>query len=116
MENANVQFGLVPFASVLALLFAWYFYAQLKKTSEGTPRMVYIADAVRKGAMSYLRQQYKVVALFFSMGLYGISGDRFDFRCRRCVGFAYWQTEHGLCTCSVHGQCRRRMGQCQKIR
>ena len=52
MENANVLFGLVPFASVLALLFAWYFYAQLKKTSEGTPRMVYIADAVRKGAMS----------------------------------------------------------------
>ena len=43
MENANVQFGLVPFASVLALLFAWYFYAQLKRTSEGTPRMVYIA-------------------------------------------------------------------------
>ena len=89
MESANVLFWLVPFASVLALLFAWYFYAQLKKTSEGTPRMVYIADAVRKGAMSYLRQQYKVVALFFSMGLYGISGDRFDFRCRRCVGFAY---------------------------
>lgn len=44
MENANVQFGLVPFASVLALLFAWYFYAQLKRTSEGTPRMVYIAE------------------------------------------------------------------------
>lgn len=28
MENANVLFGLVPFALVLALLFAWYFYAQ----------------------------------------------------------------------------------------
>lgn len=67
MENANVLFWLVPFASVLALLFAWYFYAQLKKTSEGTPRMVYIADAVRKGAMSYLRQQYKVVALVFAV-------------------------------------------------
>lgn len=68
MENANVQFGLVPFASVLALLFAWYFYAQLKKTSEGTPRMVYIADAVRKGSMSYLRQQYKGRCIVFFDG------------------------------------------------
>ncbi|GAY30968.1 sodium-translocating pyrophosphatase [Prevotella sp. MGM2] len=34
-------------------------------TSEGTPRMAYIAAAVRSGAMSYLRQQYKVVAVVF---------------------------------------------------
>ena len=46
----------------------WYFYAQLKKTSEGTPRMVYIADAVRKGAMSYLRQQYKGRCIVFFDG------------------------------------------------
>ena len=33
----------------------------MMKESEGTPQMVKIAAAVRKGAMSYLRQQYKIV-------------------------------------------------------
>ncbi len=58
-------FWLVPGASLLALLFAWYFYREMKKTSEGTERMAYIAAAVRKGAMSYLKQQYKVVSIVF---------------------------------------------------
>ena len=35
------------------------------KESEGTPQMVKIAAAVRKGAMSYLRQQYKIVGWVF---------------------------------------------------
>ena len=58
-------FWLVPCASLLALFFAWYFYREMKKTSEGTERMAYIAAAVRKGAMSYLKQQYKVVGIVF---------------------------------------------------
>ena len=58
-------FWLIPAASLLALCFAWFFYAQMKKTSEGTERMAYIAAAVRKGAMSYLKQQYKVVSIVF---------------------------------------------------
>lgn len=58
-------FWLVPATSVLALVFAWIFYRQMHATSEGTPRMAYIAAAVRSGAMSYLRQQYKVVAVVF---------------------------------------------------
>ena len=58
-------FWLVPAASLLALCFAWWFYRQMKKTSEGTERMAYIAAAVRKGAMSYLKQQYKVVTVVF---------------------------------------------------
>lgn len=58
-------FWLVPAASLLALLFAWFFYHEMMKTSEGTPRMIHIAAAVRSGAMSYLKQQYKIVALVF---------------------------------------------------
>ena len=58
-------FWLIPAASLLALCFAWFFYAQMKKTSEGTERMAYIAAAVRSGAMSYLKQQYKVVGIVF---------------------------------------------------
>ncbi len=59
------MFWLVPAASVLALLLAWFFYRQMKGESEGTPLMQKIASHVRKGAMSYLRQQYKVVTAVF---------------------------------------------------
>ena len=62
---AHTLFWLIPAASLLALCFAWFFYAQMKKTSEGTERMAYIAAAVRSGAMSYLKQQYKVVGIVF---------------------------------------------------
>ena len=58
-------FWLVPTSSVLALAFAWYFHRQMMKESEGTPQMMKIAAAVRKGAMSYLKQQYKVVGIVF---------------------------------------------------
>ena len=37
----------------------------MMKESEGTPRMAEIASHVRKGAMAYLKQQYKVVLYVF---------------------------------------------------
>ncbi len=59
-------FWLAPLGSVLALFFAWLFYRQMKKKSEGTDRMAQIASYVRKGAMAYLKQQYTVVAIVFA--------------------------------------------------
>lgn len=61
----HLLFWLVPASSMLALLLAWYFYRQMMKESEGTPLMQKIASHVRQGAMSYLKQQYKVVGLVF---------------------------------------------------
>ena len=58
-------FYLVPVAAVLALLFAWIFFRQMMKESEGTPTMKEIAQYVREGAMAYLKQQYKVVIVVF---------------------------------------------------
>ena len=58
-------FWLVPASSILALVFAWYFHRQMMQESEGTPQMMKIAAAVRKGAMSYLKQQYKIVGIVF---------------------------------------------------
>lgn len=58
-------FYFVPISSILALGFAYYFYARLMKESEGTEKMASIALYVRKGAMAYLKQQYKVVGFFF---------------------------------------------------
>ena len=71
-------FYLVPAAAVAALLFAWIFFRQMMKESEGTATMKDIAKFVREGAMAYLKQQYKVVtivfvilAIFFAILAYG---------------------------------------------
>lgn len=63
--NIPLVFWLVPFASVCALAMAWYFFKYMMREDEGTDRMKEIAGYVRIGAMAYLRQQYKVVALIF---------------------------------------------------
>ena len=51
--------------SVLALWQAWQFFKWMEAQPAGTPRMVEIAGYVRTGADAYLKQQYKVVAMFF---------------------------------------------------
>ena len=58
-------FWIVPLSSIVALALAWFFYHQMKKEDEGTPTMKKIALYVRQGAMSYLKQQYKVVTMVF---------------------------------------------------
>ena len=65
MNNIPEVFWLVPIASVVALSMAWYFFKTMMKSDEGTPRMREIAEYVRKGAMAYLKQQYKVVLIVF---------------------------------------------------
>jgi K(+)-stimulated pyrophosphate-energized sodium pump len=76
----NILFWIVPIASLLALALAVYFYRQMMRESEGTPTMVKIASYVRQGAMSYLKQQYKIVgivfvclAVFFAIMAYGFN-------------------------------------------
>ena len=77
MENVIY---LVLVASVLALGTAYMFYRQMLLKDEGTDLMKKIAEHVRKGAMAYLKQQYKVVIivflifamLFFIMSLFGL--------------------------------------------
>ncbi len=61
----KILFWIVPASSVIALVLAWFFYQQMKKESEGTDLMKKIASHVRKGAMSYLKQQYKIVGIVF---------------------------------------------------
>ena len=65
MEHIPQVFWLIPIASVCALGMAWYFFKSMMKAEEGTPRMVEIAEYVRRGAMAYLKQQYKVVLIVF---------------------------------------------------
>lgn len=65
MENVDSIFWLAPLSSILALIFAYWFFKQMMKEDEGTSLMKKIAKHVREGAMAYIRQQYKVVAIFF---------------------------------------------------
>ena len=72
-------FWLIPASSIVALLFAWYFFRDMMSYDEGTDTMKKIAKHVRDGAMAYLRQQYRVVgivfiflALFFAFLAYGL--------------------------------------------
>ena len=74
---------LVLVASVLALSFAFYFFKSMMKADEGTDLMKKIASHVRKGAMAYLKQQYKVViivfvvlaAIFGVMSIFGLQNE-----------------------------------------
>ena len=63
--NIPFAFWLVPIASLVALSMAWFFFKSMMTADEGTPRMREIAGHVRRGAMAYLKQQYKVVTIVF---------------------------------------------------
>ena len=58
-------FILAPLGSILALAFAYYFFRFMKKQDPGTADMQRIAGYVQKGAMVYLKRQYRVVAFVF---------------------------------------------------
>ncbi len=65
LTNIPFAFWLVPIASVVALSMAYLFFRSMMSADEGTPRMREIAGHVRRGAMAYLKQQYKVVLIVF---------------------------------------------------
>ncbi|MDR0740212.1 MAG: sodium-translocating pyrophosphatase [Puniceicoccales bacterium] len=60
-------FWLIPLAAVFVLYMAAQFFGMMKREPAGTERMVEIATYVRNGALAYLKQQYKVVALVFGI-------------------------------------------------
>ena len=51
-------------AGILALLFAVYFIAVVLKKDKGTEKMQEISQAVKEGAMAYLKREYITIAVF----------------------------------------------------
>ena len=51
-------------ASALALLLAYYFAKTVMKADEGTDLMKEIGEAIREGAMAFLRREYQWVSVF----------------------------------------------------
>ncbi|RME70562.1 MAG: sodium-translocating pyrophosphatase, partial [Verrucomicrobia bacterium] len=72
-------YWLAPVGGILALVMARLFAASVMKRSEGDEEMVRIAQAVRDGAIAYLKRQYRIVfvvfvALVIFLGLLGWLG------------------------------------------
>ncbi len=59
----------IPFfvlvCALCALVFAVVKFYSVKKMPEGTEKMAAISAKIRKGAMAYLKRQYKTVGIFF---------------------------------------------------
>ena len=60
-------FWIAPGASIVALVFALFFFKQMMKNEEGTDLMIKIGKHVRDGAMAYLNQQYKIMLIVFTV-------------------------------------------------
>lgn len=63
--------NLAPFlslaAAIAALCYAALQFFSVKRKPEGTEKMKLISSKIRKGAMAYLKRQYKTVGVFFAV-------------------------------------------------
>lgn len=60
-------FLIVPIGGVVALLFATYLFFTVKKQSPGNEKMQELGNAIREGAMAFLKSEYKVLIVFVSI-------------------------------------------------
>lgn len=58
---------IAPLGSVVALVFAVFYYIKMMSSEEGTDKMKEIAGHVREGAMAYLSRQYRSVSIVFAI-------------------------------------------------
>ena len=66
-QTARPAMPIAPIGSIIAFVFAYQFYKEVMTEEEGTPQMIEIAQAVREGAMAYLKRQYIVVTIIFAV-------------------------------------------------
>lgn len=64
-EPLPMLWWLTPVGAIVGLVMAYVLYKSVMSHSEGTERMIEIAQAVREGAMAYLTRQYRVVSIVF---------------------------------------------------
>ncbi|MCH5209549.1 MAG: sodium-translocating pyrophosphatase [Oscillospiraceae bacterium] len=57
----------VLLCAIIALVFSFINFYSVKKKPEGTDTMKSIGEKIRKGAMAYLKRQYKTVGVFFAV-------------------------------------------------
>ena len=62
--DAQILMYLVPLIGVLGLIFTFVKSSWVTKQDAGNERMRYISDNIAKGAMAFLKAEYKVMAYF----------------------------------------------------
>ena len=61
----NIDVSIIaPIGGIIALLFAVSLYFSVKKQSPGNEKMQELSSAIRKGAMAFLKSEYKVLVVF----------------------------------------------------
>ena len=61
----NLDMSIIaPIGGILALLFAIFLFLSVKKQSPGSEKMKELSHAIRKGAMAFLKSEYKVLVIF----------------------------------------------------
>jgi len=64
MDNQQVILYAVPFAGVLALLYALFKASWVSRQDSGTEEMSTIAGHIADGAVAFLKREYKILAIF----------------------------------------------------
>ena len=54
----------LPIFGIIALLFVFYKNSWVSKQDPGNDKMQFIADNISKGAMAFLKAEYKILAIF----------------------------------------------------
>jgi len=60
----NIISMIVPVGGLAALIFAIILYFSIRKQSPGNEKMQELSSAIRKGAMAFLKSEYKVLIVF----------------------------------------------------
>lgn len=56
--------GIVVACGFLSLIVAFLYSRMIKQSASGTPKMEEIAQAIREGALAFLKREYKFIAIF----------------------------------------------------
>jgi len=56
--------SIAPISGLASIFVAFYLYFWVKKQNTGTPKMQEISDAIREGAIAYLKREYKTLVIF----------------------------------------------------
>ena len=78
-------------AAIIAIIYAIIQFYSVKSKPEGTEKMQEISAKIRKGAMAYLKRQYKTVGIFFAVMfvILFVLAYCFDGILNKCVPFAF---------------------------
>ena len=78
-------------AAIIAIIYAVIQFFSVKSKPEGTDKMQEISAKIRKGAMAYLKRQYKTVGIFFAIMfvILFVLAFFFDGILNKCVPFAF---------------------------